>query len=96
MKGDKERAEASDLFRLAIRTASSIYSPGDLQVAYVYKEVAEHFEERHAEDGRPENSRWNRCAAIQENELSVEARQYYTEAMSIFIDKGNKNCTEVA
>jgi len=40
----------------------------------VYKEAANHLEERHAENGKPQNSRWNKCAAIPEDILSTEAR----------------------
>lgn len=67
MPGGEERQEASALYRFAIRVALQIHGSESLEVAKVMKEVAHHFEERHCEKGRPENSRWNRCAAIPEN-----------------------------
>jgi len=67
-----------------------------LEVAKVVKEAARHFEERHCEHGRPENSRWNKCAAIPEDQESVEARQNYHEALAIYKANNIRYSTEIA
>ena len=68
-----EVTEATELFRAAVRTAIQVLGQDNLQTARVIKEVAQHLEDRHTERGRPENSRWNRCHAIDPDEVSKEA-----------------------
>jgi len=80
MEGGPERAEATALYRLATRLALKIHGPDALATAKVRKEFATHLQERHSERGRPENSRWNRSAAVPEDALSTEARQLFREA----------------
>ena len=48
--------------------------------------MGEHLESRHQERGRPENSRWNKCAGIAEDELSMESRYYYQNSLQAFTD----------
>jgi len=47
------------------------------------KEFALHLEQRHAEKGRPEYSKWNKCANIPEDTLSADARYYYQRCLEI-------------
>ena len=96
MDGGPERQEATEYFRLALRAASNIYSFMQQELAFVYQEAAKHLESRHAERGRPEYSRWNKCSAIKEDARSIEARQLYKEALNIFILRGREVSTEVA
>ena len=45
--------------------------------AEVYKEFAEHLEERHSEKGRPEYSVWNHAANVKDDDMSADGRFYY-------------------
>lgn len=81
MRGGEERDEATDLYRLACSICDQVLGPNCLKYALVLKEFAEHLESRHQEKGRPENSRWNKSFAIPEDDLSSEARFYYTTAL---------------
>lgn len=60
------------------------------------KELAEHMESRHQESGRPQNSRWNKSAAILEDDLSNEARYFFKNALEVFIDAGMQFSVETA
>ena len=58
----------------------------------VCKEFAQHLEQRHAERGRPEYSRWNKCYNISDDTLSADSRFYYEKALqslrrSKFVDQ---------
>jgi hypothetical protein len=64
---------------VAVRIAKRIFSPSSVEYAKVLKEFGEHMMSRHAEGGRPEHSKWNRCGSVRENALSVEARQIISE-----------------
>ena len=79
VQGD-ERKYATILYRLATRLALKIHGSDALATAKVRKEFARQLEERHNENGKPENSRWNRSYAVPEDALSAEARQLYREA----------------
>jgi len=61
-----------------------IYGPTHPLTAAVFMEAAEQLEGRHAERGRPENSRWNKCAKVPTDELSREAEDYHRRALRIF------------
>jgi len=52
----------------------------------VLKEFAEQLESRHQEKGRLENSRWNKSFAIQEDDLSSEARFFFNTALATLRD----------
>ena len=67
MEGGPERNQATELYRVASRYALRIYGANSLEVANLFYEFAKHVEERHEERGRPENSRWNRCASVPED-----------------------------
>merc|ERR1719161_1178587 len=62
LRGGPERVQATELYREALRLCEFVYGNGHVQCAAVYLEVAEQLESRHAEGGRPESSRWNKCA----------------------------------
>ena len=96
MEGGDERNAASDLFRYACRLALTIHGDESLETAKVLKEAAIHFESRHCEKGKPENSRWNRAANIPDDEKSVEARNLYIEAEAIFRLNDRELCTDMA
>jgi hypothetical protein len=71
---------------------SKIYGEYHLTTSTVCKEFAQHLEQRHAERGRPEYSRWNKCHNILDDTLSADARFYYEKALqglrkTHFIDK---------
>jgi hypothetical protein len=68
--GGLEREMASALYRKACDVAQTVYGTGSDRLAEVEKEAAEHLESRHSETGRPEYSKWNPCASVQDNELS--------------------------
>jgi hypothetical protein len=51
-----------------------------VEAGEIQKEFAMHLEERHAENGKPEFSQWNKCANLLEDELSLEAREFYQKA----------------
>jgi len=81
--GGPERAQATELFREALRLCDYVYGPTHMLTAKVFLEAAEQLESRHSENGRPENSRWNKCAKIETDELSREAEDYYRRALRI-------------
>jgi len=61
-----------------------IYGQKSKQTALVYKEYAQHLQERHEEKGRPEYSAWNHAANIKEDDFSAEGRIYYQKAIDAF------------
>lgn len=64
-----------------------IYGNSAKESGEVFKEFASHLESRHAEKGKIEYSQWNKCANIPEDELSLEARDYYHKAIKIFTEQ---------
>lgn len=84
LDGGPERAQATELLREALRLCEYVYGSVHMQTAAVFMEAAEQLESRHTEKGRPENSRWNKCAKIATDELSREAEDYYRRALRIF------------
>jgi hypothetical protein len=93
LPGGPERAEATELYRQAAVMAEfvflmiislnlQIYGEESKNTAKILKEFAEHLEQRHAERGRPEYSRWNKCANIPEDNLSADARYYYQKCLN--------------
>jgi len=83
MPGSPERADATELFRMACSICEQIYGQQTINYAKMLKEFATHLESRHQEGGRPENSRWNRSAAILEDDLSMEARYFFQISLKI-------------
>ena len=61
-----------------------MYGKESEEAGEIQKEFAMHLEERHAENGKPEYSGWNKCAHLVEDELSLEARDYYQKAIYAF------------
>lgn len=87
MPGGEERQEATELYRLAITLSEQILTSASQQYASVVKEFAEHLESRHQEQGKPQNSRWNKSFAIAEDNLSMEARYFFQMALQIYLEK---------
>ena len=83
LPGGPEREEASELYRECLSIVEYIYGKDDSMTADCYVAAAEQLESRHQEGGRPENSRWNKCAGVPEDSLSTEARELYTKALHI-------------
>jgi hypothetical protein len=54
-----------------------------MEFVMVLKEVATQLESRHTENGEQENSRWNRCHGIKDDELSMQARNKFNQAFAI-------------
>jgi hypothetical protein len=52
-----------------------------VKYARALKEFAEHLESRHQENGRPQNSRWNKSSAIIDDDLSNEARYFFQNSL---------------
>ncbi|KAL0222925.1 hypothetical protein P9112_002315 [Eukaryota sp. TZLM1-RC] len=87
----EERHRASELFSEAVDVAKCLYlddnssepinSSCAATLATITLEVANHFESRHQENGRPEHSRWNRSAGIADDEHSTKARELYNETV---------------
>ena len=87
MIGGDERVEATEIYKMASNVCEQIYGgQQNIHYARVLKEFAEHLESRHQERGRPENSRWNRNFAVPEDELSMESRYFYQNALQILKD----------
>ncbi|KAL0209527.1 hypothetical protein RCL1_008365 [Eukaryota sp. TZLM3-RCL] len=91
--GGEERVSASDLYLEAAHVSKALYldettqEPIDsncaVELANIFYQIANHFESRHQEKGRPEHSRWNKSAGIQEDDLSKISREYFTEAIKM-------------
>lgn len=96
MTGGDERVAADNLFRYACRIALLIHGEESLETAKVLMEAAKHFESRHCENGKPENSRWNRAASIPDDEQSIEARNLFHEAEEILKRNGKELSTQMA
>jgi hypothetical protein len=83
LPGGQERVQASEMFRtLMTKCRENPHLIGEDVQALVYRKAGAHFESRHTEAGRPENSRWNRCAFIRKDRLSEEAEYCYKKALS--------------
>ncbi|KAG9395182.1 Translation initiation factor eIF3 subunit 135 [Carpediemonas membranifera] len=67
--GTEEREMATDILRKA---AADPMATDEVALA-----LADQLRSRHAESGRPEYSRWNRCANVPESDLSLEATALY-------------------
>jgi len=68
--GSEERSNATNLLLKAQEVALEIYGSGSEQVAEANKILAENYESRHVEKGRPEYSKWNPAAGIPDDELA--------------------------
>eukprot|EP00343_Euplotes_focardii_P005426 CAMPEP_0205814878 /NCGR_PEP_ID=MMETSP0205-20121125/20282_1 /ASSEMBLY_ACC=CAM_ASM_000278 /TAXON_ID=36767 /ORGANISM="Euplotes focardii, Strain TN1" /LENGTH=134 /DNA_ID=CAMNT_0053099897 /DNA_START=141 /DNA_END=542 /DNA_ORIENTATION=+ len=51
-------------------------------------ELAQQLENRHQENGRKENSRWNESASIPEDDFSMESRYFFQTALLLY-EKNN-------
>eukprot|EP01017_Pseudomicrothorax_dubius_P043460 TRINITY_DN7240_c0_g1_i3.p2 TRINITY_DN7240_c0_g1~~TRINITY_DN7240_c0_g1_i3.p2 ORF type:complete len:242 (+),score=73.26 TRINITY_DN7240_c0_g1_i3:914-1639(+) len=96
MEGGPERALATDMFRTATIMIEQVFSAESAEAARVFKEFAEHLEERHQERGKPHYSLWNRSYFVQENELSAEARFNHQKAIAAFVRSGDELNPEIA
>jgi hypothetical protein len=84
LPGGPEREKASGIYRDAARVCRERVNDVDTALQQeLYFTIACHFESRHAEKGRPENSRWNRCAYVPRDALSDEAWHYYTKCLEL-------------
>lgn len=79
-----EREQASKIFRMGARIARNIFGPKSVHYADVLLEFGQHLIEVHQQNGRPENSRWNHCASVNEDPSSIEARTLLEEALEIY------------
>ena len=84
LTGGLERAQCTELLREALRYCEYVYGNTHIETGAVFLEAAEQLESRHAEKGRPEYSRWNKCAKIPPDEIGREAEDYYRRALRIF------------
>jgi hypothetical protein len=82
MTGGEERERASNIYRQVLQLAFLVYGPDSRELGKLQREYAQQLEERHQERGRPENSRWNKSAAIEDDAFSKEARLLLKEALA--------------
>jgi len=82
--GGPERAAASDVLRQAVKVATNVYGADSSESAGACVVLAHQLESRHCEKGRPEFSKWNKCANIDEDDLSKEARDCFEKARQIY------------
>lgn len=85
MKGSSSRETASRLYSLAQQIAHRLFGDS-FAFVQVLTESAAQLESRHAEHGKPENSRWNKCAAIPDDDESNQARYKNTQAFNLLKD----------
>ena len=96
MRGSEERLLAVDIYQIAIQIAERIFSSSSLQFALILKEAADQQESIHAEGGKPEYSRWNKCQGIPENEHSISARTKFENVLSILKEIGYEKSIHAA
>lgn len=81
--GGPERAQASELLKEAASVCEFVFGREHPRTADAYYALAQQLESRHAERGRPEQSRWNRNAGVPTDALSQEAEENYRKALKI-------------
>lgn len=64
--------------------AERVFSTRSLQFVSTLKESGLQLESVHMEEGSPNNSRWNQCAAIPEDANSIDARYKLMQALELF------------
>mmetsp|Transcript_12626 Transcript_12626/g.17037 ORF Transcript_12626/g.17037 Transcript_12626/m.17037 type:complete len:195 (+) Transcript_12626:421-1005(+) len=74
MKGGPERDVAASIFDIGQQVAERVFTTHSLPFVTTLKEAGLHLESLHMERGNLNNSRWNRCAAIPEDDYSTQAR----------------------
>ncbi|KAG9397508.1 eukaryotic translation initiation factor 3 subunit eif-3 [Carpediemonas membranifera] len=85
LPGGPERESATAMFRDAVNLCVHLYGADldDTSAVDVLLAAAEHCESRHCEAGRPENSRWNKCAGVKPSDLSAEAMGLLNRAVGV-------------
>ncbi len=85
LPGGPEREEATAMLLDALALCEHQYGAEmvDLTAVDILLAIAGHYESRFCEAGRPENSRWNKCAGIPPNDLSGEAVATLNRAIGI-------------
>ena len=70
MKGGPERSISSENYTIAQQVAERVFSTRSMQFVKTLKEAGQQLESIHMEKGSVNNSRWNKCAAIPDDENS--------------------------
>lgn len=71
MKGGPERQIAQNIFSVAQQVAERVFTTRSMQFVETLKEAGLQLESIHMEKGNLNNSRWNKCAAIPEDNDSI-------------------------
>lgn len=91
MKGGPERAIATTIYSAAQQVAERVFTSRSLKFIETLKEAGLQHESVHAERGNVNNSRWNRCAAIAEDDHSVQARYKLQQVIDVMTEMGLRN-----
>ena len=96
MKGGPERAISSKIYGTAQQVAERIYTNRSMQFVSTLKEAGLQLESVHMEKGSVNNSRWNKCAAIPEDDASLQARYKLTQALELLTEMKQRTSIDAA